>query len=130
MPFATPDLLAQAADVPLAFTNVTVIDVRDGVARPDMTVVISVDRITAVGQAGSVAVRVYARVVDGTGKYLIPGLWDMHAHTSTDREPARSSSPFSSRTASQASAAWRPTASRRGSRTAKRRFFGASPHDL
>jgi hypothetical protein len=83
--FATPDLLAQARDAPLAFTNVTVIDVSDGVARPGMTVVVSGDRISALGPSGAVDVPGDARVVDGTDKYLMPGLWDMHVHTTTDR---------------------------------------------
>src|SRR5579884_2833657 len=46
-----------------------------------MTVVITGDRITAVGKSGEVGVPEGARVVDGKGKYLIPGLWDMHVHT-------------------------------------------------
>lgn len=79
--FVPPHLLAQNGDVALAFTNVTVIDVSEGVALSDMTVLVSGDRITAVGAAGSVAVPANARVVDGTGRFLIPGLWDMHAHS-------------------------------------------------
>ena len=46
-----------------------------------MTVVITGDRITAVGKPGEAGVQEGARVVDGKGKYLIPGLWDMHVHT-------------------------------------------------
>jgi hypothetical protein len=38
------------------------------------------DTIVSVGPAASTAVPTNARVVDGRGKYLIPGLWDMHAH--------------------------------------------------
>lgn len=69
----------------VAFTPVTVVNVREGVVLPDMTVVVTNGRITAVGPEGSVQVPSSARVVDGTGKYLIPGLWDMHAHTVSDR---------------------------------------------
>jgi amidohydrolase family protein len=63
----------------LAFTNVTVIDVATGQALPGMTVVVSGDRIVTVStqvllQAQS------ARVIDASGKFLIPGLWDMHVH--------------------------------------------------
>jgi hypothetical protein len=46
-----------------------------------MTVVVTGDRITAVGKSGEVGVPEVARAVDGKGKYLIPGLWDMHVHT-------------------------------------------------
>lgn len=68
---------------PLAFTGVTVIDVVEGVAVPDQTVVVTGDRIAAVGPAAEVAVPEGAAIVDGAGGFLIPGLWDMHAHTSS-----------------------------------------------
>jgi imidazolonepropionase-like amidohydrolase len=64
----------------LAITGVTVIDVAAGVARPDTTVLIRGDRIAAVGPAARVALPAGATVIDGRGKILIPGLWDMHAH--------------------------------------------------
>ena len=73
----------RAEDAPaksLATTGVTVIDATGAPARPDMTVVVTGDRITAVGKSGEVGVPEGALVVDGKGKYLIPGLWDMHAH--------------------------------------------------
>ena len=63
-----------------AITNVTVIDVAAGRAIPAQTVVISGDRIASVGDASRVAPRRGMTIVDGTGKYLIPGLWDMHGH--------------------------------------------------
>ncbi|PAP77212.1 amidohydrolase family protein [Rubrivirga marina] len=68
---------------PIAFTDVTVIDVEEGVAKPGRTVVVSGDRITSVGPSGEVEVPPGATVVDGRGRFLIPGLWDMHAHTSS-----------------------------------------------
>lgn len=45
-----------------------------------MTVIVNGGRITTIGRAGSVPVPHDAIVVDGTGKFLIPGLWDMHVH--------------------------------------------------
>jgi imidazolonepropionase-like amidohydrolase len=75
---------ARAEDAPpgaLAITGVTVIDATGVPARPGMTVVVTGDRITAVGKSGEVRVPEGARGVDGEGKYLIPGLWDMHVHT-------------------------------------------------
>jgi hypothetical protein len=63
---------------PLAITSVNVVDVVDGRIEPNVTVVISGDRIT--GAAPAAAVPKGARVVDGRDKFLIPGLWDMHAH--------------------------------------------------
>jgi imidazolonepropionase-like amidohydrolase len=67
----------------LAITGVTVIDATGAPARPGMTVVVTGDRITAIGKPGAVGVPEGARVVDGKGKYLIPGLWDMHVHTAS-----------------------------------------------
>ncbi len=65
---------------PLVLRNVTVIDTTGGPARPAMTVVVEGDRITRV-EGGSFAAPEGAHVVDGSGKFLIPGLWDMHVHT-------------------------------------------------
>ncbi len=65
---------------PLVFTHVTVIDATGKPAQPDMTVVITGDRITELGKSGTVQPPEGAQVVDATGKFLIPGLWDMHVH--------------------------------------------------
>lgn len=64
-----------------AFTHVTVIDGQDSIPRRDFTVVVRGTRITAVGPTRSIRVPVNARVIDGRGKYLVPGFWDMHVHT-------------------------------------------------
>jgi len=57
--------------------NVTVVDVAAGTVRPHLSAVIEGERIVAVGPQGSLRVPLNARVVDGTGRYLSPGLWDM-----------------------------------------------------
>jgi imidazolonepropionase-like amidohydrolase len=64
----------------LAITNVTVVDTTGGPNRPGMTVLVEGNRITTVGQTAAVQFPGGWRVVDGTGKFLIPGLWDMHIH--------------------------------------------------
>lgn len=66
----------------VVFTHVTVIDATGAAPMPDMTVVIEGDRITRIGSSGQFAVPRGARVVNAAGKYLIPGLWDMHVHLS------------------------------------------------
>jgi hypothetical protein len=69
---------AFAQDV-LVIENVTLID---GTSRPPaqgVTVVIEGDRIRSVS-TGATAPREGARRIDGTGKYAIPGLMDMHVH--------------------------------------------------
>ncbi len=65
----------------LAFTGVTVIDVTDGRRLDDQTVLIVRNRIRAVGSGQSVRIPKWARIIDARGKYVIPGLWDMHVHT-------------------------------------------------
>lgn len=72
--------VASGQDAPLAITHVTVVDVETGGRLPDRTVIVRSDRITAVGPSAEVAVPDGAVVVDGAGRFLIPGLWDMHAH--------------------------------------------------
>ncbi len=66
---------------PLVFAHVTVIDMTGAAAKPDMTVVITGDRITEVGKSDKVKLPKDAQVVEAAGKFLIPGLWDMHVHT-------------------------------------------------
>ncbi|MFY9618575.1 MAG: amidohydrolase family protein [Pyrinomonadaceae bacterium] len=64
----------------LALTHVTIIDVTTGELRRDMTVVITDDRISAIGTSTKLSVPAGASVIDATGQFLIPGLWDMHVH--------------------------------------------------
>jgi imidazolonepropionase-like amidohydrolase len=82
----------EAPPKPLAITHVTVIDATGAAAQPDMTVVISGDRITALGKTGKIKVPDNAQVVDATGNFLIPGLWDMHVHMG--RQSSDLSSPL------------------------------------
>ena len=66
-----------------AFTNVNVVSMTSDRVDADQTVVVADGRITATGPAASVAIPPGARVIDGSGKYLAPGLADMHAHPMT-----------------------------------------------
>ena len=72
---------AQTPPAAIAITHVTVIDVETGMRVADQTVVIRGNRIDAVGLSTRVAAPSGARVVDGRGKFLIPGLWDLHVHS-------------------------------------------------
>jgi len=65
----------------LAFTHVNVIDATGGPVQPDMTVIVRDGRIADMGKSGDVKAPADARIVNAAGKYLIPGLWDMHVHT-------------------------------------------------
>ena len=77
-----------AAPEVVAFTHVAVVDPRGTATERDRTVVVTGDRIAEVGRTSEVRIPPGARVVDATGKYLIPGLWDMHAHIFTHRGDA------------------------------------------
>jgi hypothetical protein len=73
----------------LAFTHVTVVDVLNGQIEPDMTVLIAGQEIREVGPSKTVHVPRQAHSIDARGKYLIPGLWDMHVHSLWDsKRPA------------------------------------------
>src|SRR5687768_2957792 len=69
----------------LVITRVNVVDVLDGRIVPNSTVTISGETITSVSSGGAVR-PTDATVVDAQGKFLIPGLWDMHAHMEASGE--------------------------------------------
>jgi len=71
-----------AAD--LALVDVQVVDVRAGEVLPGMTVLVDGELIVAIAPAAAVEVPADAAVVEGRGRYLIPGLWDLHVHTLWD----------------------------------------------
>src|SRR3974390_195792 len=74
----------------LAITHVTVIDGSGGAPCADCTVVISGSRISRVGADAYVAIPKETKIVDGGGKFLIPGLADMHVHLTGAGEPGGS----------------------------------------
>lgn len=69
----------------LVIKNVTVIDATGAPPRKKMSVAIDGSKVTAIKK--SVRAPKGARVVDGKGKFLIPGLWDMHMHLSPASPP-------------------------------------------
>lgn len=60
-------------------SHVTVVDVMSGTLLPDRTIAIRGDTIVSVHDASREGLA-GARVIDGSGLYAIPGLWDMHVH--------------------------------------------------
>lgn len=80
-------LTPQPPPMLLAIIHVTVIDVSGGEAATDQTVIIKGERISHLGKTGEVAIPRDARTVDAGGKFVIPGLWDMHVHTLQDGRP-------------------------------------------
>src|ERR1700751_578290 len=85
----TQAVLCKAQSSDIAFTHVAVVDVLNGQIEPDMTVLISHQEISEVGSSKVVRVPKQVRSIDARGKYLIPGLWDMHVHSLWDsKRPA------------------------------------------
>ncbi len=84
---ASPSSLgAQQAVSVHAVTDVGVVDVRSGTVIAGQTVVIADGRIRSV--ASDAVVPTGATVVDGSGRFLIPGLWDMHVHLRSPLAPS------------------------------------------
>ena len=77
----------QAPTASLAITRITVIDTAAGSARADMTVVIGGNHIVELGDSDAVVLQKDVPVVDGRGKFLLPGLWDMHVHLFNNIDP-------------------------------------------
>src|SRR5438034_4565045 len=66
--------------VSFAFIHVTVIDMTGAPPQSDMTVVVTGNRIATLGPSRVVRIPKGGVTFDATGKFLIPGLWDMHVH--------------------------------------------------
>lgn len=83
-----------AADADLIVRNVTVIDVAAGRALPKRDVLVKGDRIVDVTPTGRSSLPASARTIDGSGAFVIPGLWDMHAHLNIQLDPVRQQLPL------------------------------------
>ena len=71
--------LAAAKEPLVALREVTLIDMRSDKPQPHMTVVTRGNRITSIGRNATIPAG--AQVVEGDGKFLIPGLWDNYTYT-------------------------------------------------
>ncbi|HEX8214801.1 MAG TPA: amidohydrolase family protein [Allosphingosinicella sp.] len=76
--------LAPAARAPVLFDNVQLFDADRGVFLPDRAVLARDGKIAAIGAAGSLKAPAGARVIDGRGRTLVPGIWDSHMHIGDD----------------------------------------------
>jgi imidazolonepropionase-like amidohydrolase len=76
--------LVKVPTTPVAFTNVRMFDADALRFLGDQTVVVDKGVITAVGASESAKVPAGAQVIDGRGKTLVPGLWDVHMHVFDD----------------------------------------------
>lgn len=72
---------AKQASADLLIRHATVIDVASGKTRPGLAVAVKGNDIIAVGDDAALARRYAAsQSIDASGKYVMPGLWDMHVH--------------------------------------------------
>ena len=71
----------KSTDDVLIFTNVNVVGMRDGEIAQGVTLVIKKGRISGLAKVGFVGQGRNIQIVNAHGKYLIPGLWDMHVHS-------------------------------------------------
>lgn len=72
-----------AAAEPVLYRNATLIDGTGTPGRPGMSVLVDGERIVQVKPTADLAAPAGARVVDLTGKFLLPGLIDSHEHLAT-----------------------------------------------
>jgi imidazolonepropionase-like amidohydrolase len=93
--FSVPILLSPGAcskphPATIALTHATVIDATGAPPQPNSTILIDHEKISAIGPDSSLEIPSGARIIDATGKYLIPGLADMHLHLMGAGEPTGS----------------------------------------
>jgi imidazolonepropionase-like amidohydrolase len=74
------DQLSPKTNQPLVLLGGTIIDVTGKPPIENSAVVIQGDRIIAAGPRSQLKIPNRATTIDATGKFLVPGLWDMHAH--------------------------------------------------
>src|SRR5687768_5071987 len=80
---AVPTAVFSQAPVPgskVAIVGASVVNVEDGSVIPNAVVLIEGDRIKSVGPAGSVTLRSDVQTIRMDGKWLAPGLLNMHVH--------------------------------------------------
>ncbi len=76
--------LSPAARAPVLFDNVRLFDADKGEFLASKAVLARDGKVAAIGAAGSMRVPAGTRVIDGSGKTLVPGIWDSHLHIGDD----------------------------------------------
>lgn len=80
LPILVLSLVAGAQEKRLILQLIHIVDVEKGKILQDQAVAITGDRITAITKASAFKTSTGDSIVDCKGRYLIPGLWDMHTH--------------------------------------------------
>jgi imidazolonepropionase-like amidohydrolase len=79
--------LTRHLDQPLAIEHVRVFDPDALSAKPGQTVLVQGGHIAAVGDDGTLKLPAQTQRFDGQGRFLMPGLWDMHVHLAANDGP-------------------------------------------
>jgi imidazolonepropionase-like amidohydrolase len=79
---------------PVLIRGVTIIDCAGGTPRPGMSVLIADGRIQLIRRVSKLKGPMGAVLIDGRGKYLIPGLWNMHVHLGSNADGSRALADF------------------------------------
>lgn len=74
------------SDRPIVFRDVAVFDTAKKILVPHQTVIIRSNRIDAVVPVTKARIPKKALIIEGNGKTLMPGLWDMHVHINRDTD--------------------------------------------
>jgi hypothetical protein len=85
---AAPQERAAESPSVLAITHIVVVQASSPGPLLDQTVLIRGNRIAAVGKSSATRLPSGARIVDGRGKFLVPGFWDSHVHLTLAGESA------------------------------------------
>ncbi len=87
------EVTARSGEAVIAFVDVSVVPMDKERVLTNQTVLVKGDRIVTIGSVREVKVPTGAMRIDGRGKYLIPGLADMHAHLGSGTHIATPLSP-------------------------------------
>jgi imidazolonepropionase-like amidohydrolase len=79
--------VAQAKPAPIVFAHVSVVPMDGDRVLSDQDVTIRGNAIASIEPAASAKIARDAKIIDGTGKFLMPGLGEMHAHLPSPADP-------------------------------------------
>ena len=74
------EIIPVKTETPIAITNVSILNLEDGTISPNQTVLVKEKRIQFVGHSKNIVLPENAIHIDGTHRFLMPSLWDMHTH--------------------------------------------------
>jgi imidazolonepropionase-like amidohydrolase len=77
-----------------ALAHATLIDGTGAAPKRDQTVLVTGARITAIGNSSEIQIPPSAQMLEGRGKFLIPGLWDMHVHIRGGKDLIKANEAF------------------------------------